>query len=166
MPKPKSPSPRNDEQSAAYQRALAEMRRHIGPKADEYLKPIRKLSPEFAWVNVMFPFGDLYTRHVVDIKTRELCTIAALTVQGSSLPQLAVHVAAALRVGNKRKEIIEIIMQMIPYCGFPAATNALKTAGAAFDAVEAERRKSSAKKPARKKAPESTGLGRKPAGLL
>jgi 4-carboxymuconolactone decarboxylase len=137
----RTPIRKHDEHSAAYQRALTEMRRHLGPKAEEYLKPIKKLSPEFAWVNVMFPFGDLYSRHVVDIKTRELCTIAALTVQGSSLPQLAVHVSAALRVGNKRKEIIEVIMQMIPYCGFPAATNALKTAGGVFGALEPRRRR-------------------------
>lgn len=38
------------------------------------------MAPEFVWVNVEFPFGELYARSVVDAKTRELCTVAALTV--------------------------------------------------------------------------------------
>jgi 4-carboxymuconolactone decarboxylase len=135
----------NDEHSAAYERAMDEMRRQLGPKADTYVRRIKQLSPEFAWVNVMFPFGDLYTRDVIDLKTRELCTVAALTVQGSSLPELKIHVGAALRTGSTREQVIEVIMQMIPYCGFPAATNALMTAGAAFDALDARR-------PARRKA--------------
>ena len=85
------------------------------------------MAPEFAWVNVTFPFGELYTRDVLDLKTRELCTVAALTVQGSSLPQLKLHVSAALRCGASRDEVVEIITQMIAYAGFPAATNALMT---------------------------------------
>ena len=83
-------------------------------------------------MNVTFPFGELYTRDVLDLKTRELCTVAALTVQGFSLPQLKLHVDAALRAGASREEVIEVITQMIAYAVFPAATNALMTAQAAF----------------------------------
>jgi 4-carboxymuconolactone decarboxylase len=122
----------HDEHSAAYRRGMVEMHKQLGPMADAYIRRIKQLAPEFAWVNVTFPFGELYTRDVVDLKTRELCTIAALTVQGSSLPQLKIHIDAALRVGATRAEIVEIITQMIAYCGFPAATNALMTADAVF----------------------------------
>jgi alkylhydroperoxidase/carboxymuconolactone decarboxylase family protein YurZ len=83
----------HDENSAAYQRGMAELHKQLGPMADAYIQRIKRLAPEFAWVNVTFPFGELYTREVVDLKTRELCTVAALTVQGSSLPQLKIHIA-------------------------------------------------------------------------
>ena len=43
------------------------------------------------------------------------------------------HIDAALRCGASREEVIEVIIQMIAYCGFPAATNALMTAQAVFD---------------------------------
>ncbi|MCX7362765.1 MAG: carboxymuconolactone decarboxylase family protein [Alphaproteobacteria bacterium] len=128
--------PEHDEHSAAYQRGMEELHKHLGPMADSYIRKIKALAPEFAWVNVTFPFGELYARNVVDAKTRELCTVAALTVQGFALPQLKVHVEAALRCGATRDEIVEIITQMIAYCGFPAATNALMTAKAVFDTQE------------------------------
>ena len=131
----------HDEASAEYQRGMNEIRKQLGPMADSYIQRIKALAPEFAWVNVTFPFGELYTRDVLDLKTRELCTVAALTVQGFSLPQLKLHIDAALRTGASREEVIEVITQMIAYAGFPAATNALMTAEAVFqdhDATEQE----------------------------
>lgn len=122
----------HDENSAAYQRGMTELHKQLGPMADAYIQRIKRVAPEFAWVNVTFPFGELYTRDAVDLKTRELCTVAALTVQGFSLPELKIHIDAALRAGATRAEVVEIITQMIAYCGFPAATNALMTAEAAF----------------------------------
>lgn len=122
----------HDEGSAGYQRGMTELHKQLGPMADDYIQRIKRLAPEFAWVNVTFPFGELYTRDVVDLKTRELCTIAALTVQGFSLPELKIHIDAALRTGATRAEVVEIITQMIAYCGFPAATNALMTAEEVF----------------------------------
>jgi 4-carboxymuconolactone decarboxylase len=126
----------HDENSELYQRGIHEIRKQLGPMADSYIQNIKALSPEFAWVNVTFPFSELYTRDVVDLKTRELCTVAALTVQGFSLPELKIHVGAALRCGASREEIVEIITQMIAYCGFPAATNALLTTKGVFDELD------------------------------
>jgi 4-carboxymuconolactone decarboxylase len=118
--------------SELYQKGMAEMRRHLGPAADAWVKSIREIAPEFAKVNVEFPFGELYTREVLDDKTRELCTVAALTVQGFALPELKVHVQGALNCGASREEIVEVITQMIAYCGFPAATNGLLAAKDVF----------------------------------
>src|SRR3954470_18220727 len=123
----------HDEHSAAYQRGMDELRRHVGPMADAYIQKIKAVAPEVAWVNVTFPFGELYARDVLDAKTRELCTVAALTVQGFALPQLKLHVEAALRCGASRDEVVEVITQMIAYGGFPAAPNALRTAKGLFD---------------------------------
>ena len=149
------PNP-HDEASAEYQRGMAEIRKQLGPMADGYIRRIKALAPEFAWVNVTFPFGELYTREVIDLKTREMCTVAALTVQGFSLPELKLHVKAALRCGATRGEIAEIITQMIAYAGFPAATNALMTMQEAFDEVDADARK---KNPRRKSAEKKKGRG-------
>jgi 4-carboxymuconolactone decarboxylase len=59
--------------------------------------------------------------------------IAALTALGNARPQLEVHVAAGLNVGLNREEIIEVIMQMAVYSGFPAAIDGLIAAQAVFD---------------------------------
>lgn len=135
---PAKPDPlAHDERSALYQRGMAQLHEQLGPMAESYIATIKQIAPEFAWVNVTFPFGELYPRTVVDLKTRELCTVAALTVQGFAIPQLRLHVQAALRAGASREEVVEIITQMIAYAGFPAATNALMTASAAFAEMDA-----------------------------
>jgi 4-carboxymuconolactone decarboxylase len=121
-----------------YQKGIEEMRKHLGEKADEYVKEIAEIAPLFAKVNVEFAFGDIYgdKNSLLDQRIKELCTITALTVQGYSLPQLRIHVECALRCGAKKEEIVEVITQMIPYCGFPAATNALMTAKSVFEKVK------------------------------
>ncbi len=56
---------------------------------------------------------------------------------GTAAPQLKVHIRAGLNVGLNREEVIEIIMQMAVYAGFPAALNGLAVAREAFaDASE------------------------------
>lgn len=120
-----------------YQKGMEEMRRHFGREADAHIEKISKISQEFARVNVEFPFGELYTRDVLDDRTRELCTISALTVEGHCLPELKTHVKGALNCGATREEVLEVIIQMIAYCGFPAATNALFIAKEAFDELDA-----------------------------
>ena len=120
-----------------YRKGMEEMRKHLGPEADHYVENIREISEEFAKVNVEFPFGELYTRDILDDKTRELCTVAALTVQGFAMPQLKIHVHAALNCGASRKEIVEVITQMIAYCGFPGATNSLLATKDVFAELDA-----------------------------
>ncbi len=125
--------------SERYRKGLVEMRRHLGtPEADQYLAKINEISSEFAKVNVEFPFGELYPRDLLDDKTRELCAVTALTVLGHALPELRVHVKAALNCGASREEIVEVVTQMIAYCGFPAATNALLTVKESFEQIDAE----------------------------
>ena len=124
--------------SAKYIQGMHEMRKHFGNAAEEWIQTIHEIYPEFAKVNVEFPFGELYRRDIVDDKTRELCTVAALTTQGFARPELKVHIKGALNTGNSQSEILEIITQMIAYCGFPAATNALLVAKEVFDEIESE----------------------------
>ena len=60
--------------------------------------------------------------------------VAALTAMGNAAPQLKVHIAAALNVGVTRDEVVEVIMQMAVYAGFPAALNGLLAAKEVFAA--------------------------------
>lgn len=81
--------------------------------------------------------GRIYPRGVLDEKTRELLTIAALTAMGAQTrPQLKIHVAAARKLGLSRTEISEAIYQMSLYGGMPAMFNALNAAIEVFDTEE------------------------------
>jgi 4-carboxymuconolactone decarboxylase len=52
---------------------------------------------------------------------------------GNAFPQLKVHINGALNVGCSREEVIEVIIQMAVYAGFPAALNGLSAAKEVFD---------------------------------
>jgi 4-carboxymuconolactone decarboxylase len=63
---------------------------------------------------------------------RELATVAALTALGHYAPQLNVHINGALNVGCQPDEIVEVILQMSVYAGFPAALNGMFVAKDVF----------------------------------
>ena len=117
-----------------YQKGLAVFKKHLGDDAEKYIARLATIYPKFARVNMEFPFGDLYSDdQILDSKTREIATIAALTVLGYAIPQLKVHVKCALHCGATKIEILEIITQMLAYSGFPSATNALVAAADVFE---------------------------------
>lgn len=90
------------------------------------------IAPDFATYVFEFPFGDIYSRPGLDLRAREIATIAALAALGNAAPQLKVHIEAGLNVGLSRDEIVEIMMQMAVYAGFPAALNGLFAAKEVF----------------------------------
>ena len=97
----------------------------------EIFKELEDVAPDLSRFVVEFPYAEIYTRDEVDLKTRELCTVAALTSIGT-IPQLKDHINAALNVGNTPIEIVEIIMQMSAYAGFPKAINGVIAAKEVF----------------------------------
>ena len=98
---------------------------------EEIFKGLEDIAPDLGRFVIEYPYSEIYTRSEVDLKTRELCTVAALTVLGTA-PQLKDHINAALNVGNSPTEIVEIIMQMSAYCGFPKAINGVVAAKEVF----------------------------------
>ncbi|MEE8627246.1 MULTISPECIES: carboxymuconolactone decarboxylase family protein [Methylobacterium] len=115
-------------------RAIAEIDGHAG---EAVVASLADIAPDFATYLLEFPFGDIYSRPGLDLRAREIATIAALTAMGNATPQLKVHIAAGLNVGLSREEIVEILMQMAVYAGFPAALNGLFAAKAVFAEREA-----------------------------
>ena len=119
-----------------YERGLAKMREMFGTGIDSALQDLAATSPDLARHLVEFPFGDVYTRPGLDLKTREMLTVAALTVLGYPQSELKEHIRGALNVGCTRDNILEIILQMAVYAGFPAAIGAAKTAALVFGETE------------------------------
>ena len=118
--------------SERYQQGLAKLAEIDGQAGQKVIDSLAGIAPDFAQYLVEFPFGDIYSRPGLDLRTRELITIAALTALGTAAPQLKVHLHAALHVGCSREEIVETIMQMAVYAGFPAALNGLFLAKEVF----------------------------------
>ncbi len=103
-------------------RLLSQIDQAVGERVVDSLKMI---APDFAVYLLEYPFGDIYARTQLSLRDRELATIAALAALGNAQPQLKVHINAALNVGVKPEEVVEVMMQMSVYAGFPAALNGL-----------------------------------------
>jgi len=103
-------------------RALAEI---DGDGGEKVVAALAEIAPDFATYILEFSFGDIYSRPGLALRDREIATVAALTAMGNATPQLKVHIEAALNVGLTREEIVEVIIQMAVYAGFPAAVNGL-----------------------------------------
>jgi len=119
-------------ESGRYVRGLAKLKEIDGQAGENVIESLRDIAPDFARLLIEFPFGDIYSRPGIDLRTRELAVVAALTAMGNAAPQLRVHIHGARNVGCSQQEIIEIIMQMAVYAGFPAALNGLFAAKEIF----------------------------------
>jgi len=73
----------------------------------------------------LFVTGKMYAREKIPHPTRQLVTVAALTVL-SRTDELKLHVEAALNVGCTPEEIAETMFQTLVYGGVPATNSALK----------------------------------------
>ena len=118
--------------TSRYETGLARLTEIDGAAGEKVIAALADIAPDLGRYVIEFGFGDVYSRPGLDLKSRELATIAALTAMGHAQPQLAVHLHAALNVGCTREELVEVIIQMSLYAGFPAALNAMFTAKAVF----------------------------------
>jgi 4-carboxymuconolactone decarboxylase len=126
------------EKNDRYQRGWEKLKEVDGEAGERIIQNLKDIAPDFAQLLIEFPFGDIYSRPGLDLKSREIAVVAALTALGNATPQLKVHIHGALNVGCTKQEVVEVIMQMAVYAGFPAALNGLYAAKDVF----AEREKS------------------------
>jgi 4-carboxymuconolactone decarboxylase len=105
-----------------------------GAVGERVIAALAPVAPDFGRMLIEFGFGDIYSRPQLDLRAREIATIAALAALGNAQPQLKIHIEAALNVGCSRDEIVEVFMQMALYAGFPSALNALFAAHEVFAA--------------------------------
>ena len=115
-----------------YQRGWGKLKEIDGEAGERVIESLKDIAPDFARLLIEFPFGDIYSRPGLDLKSREIAVVAALTALGNATPQLKVHINGALNVGCTEQEIVEVIIQMAVYAGFPAALNGLFAAKEVF----------------------------------
>jgi 4-carboxymuconolactone decarboxylase len=117
-----------------YELGLAKLQEIDGEAGTNVINSLREIAPDFARYLIEFPFGDIYSRPGLDLRSREIAVVAALTAMGNAAPQLKVHIQGALNVGVTQEEVVEVMMQMAVYAGFPAALNGLFAAKEVFSA--------------------------------
>ena len=107
-----------------------------GDVGEKFLNNLKEVAPDFADYLVEFPYGTIYSRPGLDIKTREIITLSSLATQGTAAIELKAHIKLALNAGIEREQIIELFMQISVYAGFPAAVNAILAAKDVFKELD------------------------------
>ena len=115
-----------------YQRGWEKLKEVDGEAGERVIESLKDIAPDFARYLIEFPFGDIFSRPGLDLKSREMAVVAALTALGNAARQLKFHIHGALNVGCTEQEVVEVIMQMAIYAGFPAALNGLFAAKEVF----------------------------------
>jgi 4-carboxymuconolactone decarboxylase len=118
--------------SDRYERGWEKLKEVDGEAGERVMESLKDIAPDLARYVIEFPFGDVYSRPGLDLKSREIAAVAALTTLGNATPQLKVHIHGALNVGCSRQDVVEIIIQMAVYAGFPAAINGMSAAKEVF----------------------------------
>ncbi|MBS9477425.1 carboxymuconolactone decarboxylase family protein [Ancylobacter radicis] len=118
-------------------RGQALLARITGRSGAQVMDSLGDIAPDFARYIFEFGYGDIYARPGLDLRTRLIATVAGLVCLGHAERELEVHIGSALNVGASREEVVEAIMQMALYAGFPAALNALMVAKRVFAARDA-----------------------------
>jgi 4-carboxymuconolactone decarboxylase len=116
-----------------YQKGLELLKRMLGEKtAEETRRRWQKLSPDFERYVLEFLSGEIWSRSGLPLKIKSLCTISALAALGR-VQGLELNIRMALNNGATRQEIVEALLQIAPYAGFPAAWEGLQIAERVFE---------------------------------
>jgi len=82
------------------------------------------VAPDLRKMIIEFAYGDVYSRPGLDAKSRALVVITAVITQGAA-PQTKTHIKRGLHAGLTQTEIVEALLQLVPYIGFLRVQNAL-----------------------------------------
>ena len=115
-----------------FERGAQKVTEMYGDVGESFLESLNDIAPDLARYVKEFAFGDIYSRPGLDLKSREMATVASLVTLGNSPQELMAHIHGALNVGVTRTEVVEIIMQMAVYAGFPAAIKGMHSAKEVF----------------------------------
>jgi 4-carboxymuconolactone decarboxylase len=89
-----------------YQRGWQKITEVDGEAGQQVIESLKDIAPDLGGYIIEFAFGDIYTRPGLDLKSREIATIAALTALGNAQSQLKLHIHGGLNVGCTREEIV------------------------------------------------------------
>lgn len=122
-----------DNDSDRYKRGMAILQQVGGADYDAPIRALQDIAPALGRFTVEFGYGDVLSRPTLGLKPRQLCTVAALAALGNAAPQLRYHIHGARNVGWSPGEIVEVLILVTGYAGFPAALNGISAAREIFE---------------------------------
>lgn len=116
--------------SERYDRGLARQAELSGPgdPRREAYDALADIAPDLPRLAIEFAYGDVHARPGLDAGRRELVILGALIALGGTEPQIEAHLGSALNAGLRPGELVEAIIQALPYAGFPRVFAAMTIA--------------------------------------
>jgi 4-carboxymuconolactone decarboxylase len=106
-----------------YSAGLQVRREMLGPAlADQAIESATDFTRPLQEIVTRYCFGEVWTRALLDRRTRSMLTLALLVALGKP-NQLRVHVRAAIGNGVTKEEIREVLLHSLIYCGVPAGVD-------------------------------------------
>ena len=123
-----------------FEQGMKQLRKYVSDEEAKQLvesDSLASVAPDLRKLIVEFAYGDIYSRGVLLDLERQLVVISSVVTQGA-LPQIKTHIKRGLAIGLTSNQIVEAIIQLIPYIGFPSVQNALTVAKQLFDELKIE----------------------------
>ena len=98
--------------------------------ADDFSRPFQEAMTAYCW-------GEVWGREALPRRTRSLLNLAMLSAMNRE-EEFRLHVRAAFHNGVTKEEIREVLLQVMIYCGVPAANSAFRQAREVFAEMERE----------------------------
>jgi alkylhydroperoxidase/carboxymuconolactone decarboxylase family protein YurZ len=84
------------------------------------------IDPEWAGLWLRFAYQDMYSRGILDDRTRLLCTVGDCVALGEAI-QSREHMQGAMAAGASAAEVLEVVQMSAIHFGFPRMGGALRT---------------------------------------
>lgn len=125
-----------------FERGLTAMGQISQASGEAVVNAFSDIAPDLGRYILEFSYGEVFSREGLDLKSRELATVAALTARGTMADEmpLKVHVAGAINTGATRQEVTEAILHMLPYAGFTRVQAAMALADEVLSEGNADNR--------------------------
>lgn len=133
--KPKNPTPKAPKEELTtdrFDRGEEKLNQIYNRASDRLTKSLKDIAPDLSRYIIEYGYGEIYCRPGLDLKSRQIAAISALVVLGNAESQLMDNIHGALNVGCTETEIVETILQMSLFTGFPPVLRALEVAKIVF----------------------------------
>ena len=120
--------------SERFTKGLETMRQYVSEEELQRMvtaDALADIAPDLRKFIVEYAYGDIYSRDGLSAKQRALVVISSVVTQGAA-PQTKTHIRRGLHAGLTEQEIVEALLQLAPYIGFPRVQNALVIAQEIF----------------------------------
>lgn len=119
---PSEPAPASIEARAAAMKTML----HQDRQNDGYSNPQLDLMHALYDIVSTYGYGVIWQRDGASLRTRLVCAVAAFVCIPSAGASLQKFVRSALSHGIHGDQLAEIVIQAAPFCGFPAAFDAMR----------------------------------------